>query len=81
MRLAVLSDIHDNLPALEAELADVQQYEADGFIIAGDLTGGPQTMETLRMLRSLGTWIIRGNDDLWEWAAAAFGWDAAVNPR
>lgn len=64
MRLAVLSDIHGHLPALEAVLADVQQYEVDGFIIAGDLTGGPQTMETLHLLRSPNTWIIRGNSDI-----------------
>ncbi len=64
MRLAVLADIHGNLPALEAVLSDAQQHHVDGFIVAGDhLTGGPQPMETLRRLRSLPYWLIRGNTD------------------
>ena len=62
MRLAVLADIHGNLPALEAVLADLQQHDVDGIIIAGDLTGGgPYPVETIRLLRTLSCWIIRGN--------------------
>lgn len=66
MRLAVLADIHGNLPALEAVLEDARQYGVAGFIVAGDLTGGPQPLETLHLLRSLGTgtWIIQGNSDI-----------------
>ena len=63
MRLAVLADVHGNLPALEAVLADVQRQGADGIIVAGDLTAGPQPVETIRLLRSLGSWMIRGNTD------------------
>jgi putative phosphoesterase len=63
MRLAVLSDIHANLPALEAVLADMQQYAVNGAIIAGDLTAGPQPVETIRLIRSIGGWMIRGNSD------------------
>ena len=63
MRLAVMSDIHGNLPALEAVLSDLKQYETDGIIVAGDLVGGPQTVETIRLLRSLGSSMIRGNSD------------------
>ncbi len=64
MRLAVLADVHGNLPALEAVLADVQQYNVDGIIVAGDLIGGgPQPVEVLRLLRSLRTWMIRGNNE------------------
>jgi putative phosphoesterase len=62
-RLAVLSDIHGNLPALEAVLADMHQFTVDGAIFAGDYTGGPHPMETIRLLRSLGGWMIRGNGD------------------
>lgn len=62
MRLAVLSDIHGNLPALEAVLAGAGQV--DGFVIAGDLTGaGPFQVETIQRLRALPAWIIRGNSD------------------
>ena len=63
MRLAVMSDIHGNLPALEAVLKDLQQCEADGIVVAGDLVGGPQPVETIRLLRALGSWMIRGNSD------------------
>ncbi len=42
IRLAVLADIHANLPALEAVLADAAPYHVDGFIVAGDhVTTGP----------------------------------------
>jgi predicted phosphodiesterase len=61
MRLAVLADIHGNLPALEAVLADVQQQSVDGILIAGDSVDRPQPLETLRAIQALDAWIIRGN--------------------
>lgn len=64
MRLAVLADVHGNLPALEAVLADVQPHDVDGIIVAGDLIGGgPQSVEVVRLLRSLGSLMIRGNNE------------------
>lgn len=63
MRLAVLSDVHGNLPALEAVLASLERDPVDGVIIAGDLVGGPQVDETVRLLRPLNPWAIRGNTD------------------
>jgi putative phosphoesterase len=64
MRLAVLADIHGNLPALEAVLEDLARYEPDGILVAGDLVlGGPQPNEAVRRLRSASRWIIRGNGD------------------
>lgn len=65
LRLAILSDTHGNLPALEAVLADIQQRDVDGFIVAGDLVGGPQAVETIRLLRSLGSWMIQGNNEVY----------------
>ena len=62
-RLAVLSDVHGNLPALEAVLTDLRQFSVDGIIVAGDYTGGPWPVETIRLLRSLGGWMIQGNGD------------------
>lgn len=63
-RLAVLADIHGNLPALEAVLADLQQHDVDGVIVAGDLVGsGPHSVEVIRLLRSLRAWMIRGNSE------------------
>ena len=63
IRLAVLADTHGNLPALEAVLADIQRHSADRIIVAGDLVGGPKPVETIRLLRSLGSRMIRGNSD------------------
>jgi predicted phosphodiesterase len=63
MRLVVLSDVHGNLPALEAVLDDVRQYSPDGFVIAGDLVGAPCMNETFEIFRKLNAWIIRGNTD------------------
>jgi putative phosphoesterase len=61
--LAVLSDVHGNLPALQAVSNDMQQYSVDGIIVAGDFIGGPQPNETIELLRSLGSCMIRGNSD------------------
>ena len=61
MRLAVLSDVHGNLPALEAVLQDMRRFDPDGLIVAGDLTGGPHTCQTLALLRAARARMIRGN--------------------
>ena len=61
--VAVLSDIHGNLPALEAVLADAERQGASGVIIAGDFIGGPFPQETVARLRALDGWLIRGNGE------------------
>ena len=64
MRLAVLADVHDNLPALEAVVEDMRRHDVDGIIAAGDyVVRGPFPVETMRLLRSLDAWIIRGNTE------------------
>ena len=64
LRLAVLADIHDNLPALEAVVEDLCLLDVDGVIGAGDyLMRGPFPQETVDLLRSLDAWLIRGNTD------------------
>jgi putative phosphoesterase len=62
-RLAVLADVHGNLPALEAVLSDIRHADVDGFVVAGDLVGGPSPVESIQALRSLHSWIIQGNSD------------------
>lgn len=50
-KLAILSDTHGNLSALEAVMADMQQFDVDQVIIAGDVINfGPfsRKTETLR---------------------------------
>ena len=66
-RIAVLSDIHGNLPALESVLADVEAAQADLIVLNGDLADGPFPTETLDRLEKLGSraiWL-RGNGDRW----------------
>jgi putative phosphoesterase len=63
--LALLYDIHGNLPALEAVLADAG--DADRFLLGGDYaTAGAWPKETVERLRQIdeATWI-RGNADRW----------------
>ena len=51
MRIAVIADIHGNLPALEAVLADIARRGADRILNLGDCVSGPlwprETMELL----------------------------------
>jgi putative phosphoesterase len=62
VRVAALYDVHGNLPALEAVLADV---DADLVVVGGDIAAGPWPAETLERLRALGdrARFIRGNAD------------------
>jgi predicted phosphodiesterase len=65
MRVAVLADIHGNLPALEAVLADVEAAGVGVIVLNGDLATGPMPAETLDRLAGLGDtaiWV-RGNAD------------------
>ena len=63
MRLAVLSDIHALLPALEAALIEIERDAVDHILIAGDMLAGPQPAEVLKRLRELNCWMIRGNQE------------------
>jgi predicted phosphodiesterase len=60
MRVAALYDVHGNLPALEAVLAEV---DADTILVGGDVALGPMPKETLSLLRDRGATFIRGNCD------------------
>ena len=46
-RVAVLSDIHGVLPALEAVLAESDVRATDRIVVNGDIASGPQPVETL----------------------------------
>lgn len=66
MRIAALYDIHGNLPALEAVLAEVQNENVDRLVVGGDVLPGPFPSETLEVLRALDvpTDFILGNGEL-----------------
>jgi predicted phosphodiesterase len=52
--VAVLADIHANLPALEAVLAEVDAAGADTVVLLGDIALGPMPAQTLERLAALG---------------------------
>ncbi|HEV2779655.1 MAG TPA: metallophosphoesterase family protein [Actinophytocola sp.] len=62
-RVAVLADVHCVLPALEAVLAEPDVRAADLIVLAGDVAAGPQPVETVDLLASLGERVVwvRGN--------------------
>ncbi|MBI4279211.1 MAG: metallophosphoesterase family protein [Armatimonadetes bacterium] len=79
MRVAIVSDMHGNLRALEAVLAGVAQDGADAVVVAGDLAmGGPQPAECVARVRGLNCPVIRGNTD--EWIGRGAGPTAAIQP-
>jgi predicted phosphodiesterase len=64
-RVAALYDVHGNLPALEAVLAEADVARADLVVVGGDVVLGPMPVETLDRLRALGerAVFIRGNTE------------------
>ncbi|MFQ5945819.1 MAG: metallophosphoesterase family protein [Anaerolineae bacterium] len=67
MRHLILSDIHANLPALEAVLADANLSRVDRVFCLGDVVGyGPNPNECLEKVRELVDFCVVGNHD---WAA------------
>lgn len=66
MRLAVIADIHGNLPALEAVQADIARRGADHTINLGDCVSGPLwPRETMDLLDASAIPCVRGNHDRW----------------
>ncbi len=77
-RVAVLSDVHGNLVALEATLAAIRAETPDAILVAGDLVlNGPDpagSVEALRAMQADGARIVSGNTDI---AVADFDFGAA----
>lgn len=68
MRIAAISDIHGNLPAFDAVLADIARRGADVVVALGDLLAGPLwPRETADRLIALGCPAIRGNHERQTW--------------
>lgn len=63
-RLALLADVHGNLTALEAVLADLQRFPVEAVLCLGDMANlGPRPPETLHRLRALAPALVMGNTD------------------
>ncbi len=66
MRLAILADIHGNVLALEAVIADLAEAAPDLVVNLGDCVSGPLwPRETLDILVAKGWPTVRGNHDRW----------------
>ena len=64
MRLAILSDIHSNLEALEAVLADARERECTQFVCLGDVVGyNANPHECVERVRAMDCPIVKGNHD------------------
>lgn len=64
MKIAVLSDVHSNLDALEAVLADIRREKVDQAWFLGDAVGyGPEPVECLESLGPACRVMLRGNHD------------------
>jgi diadenosine tetraphosphatase ApaH/serine/threonine PP2A family protein phosphatase len=67
MRLALLSDIHSNLEAMQACLARARLHGATQFAILGDLVGyGPDPSGVVNLAMAMateGAWVLKGNHD------------------
>jgi putative phosphoesterase len=63
VRAAAISDIHGNLPALEAVLAEIEREDVDAIIVVGDTISGPWPVEVFDAVTALETRVVRGNAD------------------
>lgn len=66
LTLAVVADVHGNLPALEAVLDDLATIRPDAVVFAGDFVNrGPQSGAVMSRVLTLGIPAISGNHDTW----------------
>jgi predicted phosphodiesterase len=79
MSVAALYDIHGNLPALDAVIAELERDEPEAVVIGGDVAAGPMPMEVLERIRAL-PWPVhwlRGNAD----RGLVLSYDGTVPPE
>lgn len=75
MRVAVLADVHGNLPALRAVLDEMADEQPDTLVVAGDIVGGAYPREALELLAARPEQLVwvRGNAE----REAVAAWDGA----
>ena len=65
-QLAILSDIHGNLPALDAVLNDLAQFKVDQVVVAGDVINwGPFSAQVMERVTREGWPALRGNTEFY----------------
>jgi predicted phosphodiesterase len=63
-KIAVLADIHGNLPALQAVIEDIQRFRVNRVVVAGDVINwGPDSLKVLELVLSKGWAVLRGNHE------------------
>jgi predicted phosphodiesterase len=63
-RIAIIADIHGNVPALTAVLTDLERLGPDEVLVGGDLVGrGPQGSAVIELIRQRGWPSVRGNHE------------------
>lgn len=68
MKIAVISDIHGNIPALETVTADIEQWQPDCVVVDGDIVNrGPRSRDCLQWVLTkqaeAGWELVRGNHE------------------
>ncbi|MCP5095316.1 MAG: metallophosphoesterase family protein [Chloroflexi bacterium] len=68
MKIAVISDIHGNIPALQATVADIERWQPDTVVVNGDIVNrGPCSLAVLEFVQSMqetNNWhLLRGNHE------------------
>jgi predicted phosphodiesterase len=64
-RIGLISDVHGNVFALDAVLAELEREGIDGLVCLGDVAAGPQPREALARVQELGCPVVMGNWDAW----------------
>jgi len=76
---AIISDVHANLEALLAVLADIKKQNVDQIICLGDILGyGPDPVQCLKLVRKVSHWCLCGNHDAAAFMSQAVGFNEAA---
>ena len=66
MRIALLADVHGNLPALTAVIDELDRLQPDAVILNGDLINAvPYSAEVIDVVRRAGWMVVRGNHEFY----------------